>query len=194
MEKPIIATNLDDLLIAHEAFIEPHRVWFDRAILLTKDETLKIWKGKKDYFVGVNKAMEKIMPDATPEERTTQARKWYQEDVIYYIQTHPEAIIQNMSKKLKSFKSKYQLILLTTNTEKYINEILRTANLNGIYDFIVASRINDEPNKEELIKELLRKYGRPKYYLTGKSEEVVIKKFEEIGVKIIKLVNVNQIH
>ncbi len=74
MEKPILATNIDGFLIKHEAFIEPHRVWFDRAILLTKDSSLNQWKGHPEYFKGVNLAMEKIMPTASKEKRTSQAR------------------------------------------------------------------------------------------------------------------------
>ena len=69
MEKPILATNIDGFLIEHSAFIEPHRIWFDRAILLTKDDSLKKWKGHPEYFKGVNEAMKKIMPDASKEER-----------------------------------------------------------------------------------------------------------------------------
>jgi hypothetical protein len=75
MGKPILATNIDGLLIRHEAFIEPHKAWFDRAIKKTGDKSLGEWKGRTDYFLGVDKAMEKLMPKASKEERTEQARK-----------------------------------------------------------------------------------------------------------------------
>jgi len=74
MEKLIIATNIDGLLLEHETFIEPHKYWFDRAIQKTGDNSLENWKGKEDYFKGVNIAMEKLMPKATAEQRTLQAR------------------------------------------------------------------------------------------------------------------------
>jgi len=32
MQKPILATNIDGLLLEHEVFTEPHRGWFKRAI------------------------------------------------------------------------------------------------------------------------------------------------------------------
>ena len=53
MEKPILATNLDGFLIKHEAFVEPHKAWFDRAIKKTGDTSLEEWKGSKEYFKGV---------------------------------------------------------------------------------------------------------------------------------------------
>ena len=65
MGKQIIATNIDGLLIEHEAFIEPHKDWFKRAIEKTGDSSLEKWIGKENYFLGVNEAMEKIMPKAS---------------------------------------------------------------------------------------------------------------------------------
>jgi phosphoglycolate phosphatase-like HAD superfamily hydrolase len=175
MVKPILATNIDGFLINHKAFIEPHRVWFDRAILLTKDFTLGEWKGKENYFVGVNKAMEKILPDASKEERTTQARTWYQEDVVYYIQTHPEVINKKLKEVLIKLKEKFTLALITTNTREYISEILKASNLNEVYDIILASSSEEEPNKTKIFQEFKQKYSEPKYYIASRSKEA----FEE---------------
>ena len=185
MEKPIIVTNLDGLLIEHEAFIEPHKAWFDRAIKKTGDSSLENWKGKENYFKGVNIAMEKIMPDATSEQRTAQARKWYQKDVVKYIQAYPEVIKKDNVKKLKNLKSKYKLILITTNTQDYINKILEVSNLQEIYEEIIASKTEKEPSKEELINELTKNYGKPKYYITGNPDDKTISKFKELGTEII---------
>ena len=185
MEKPIIATNLNGLLIEHKAFIEPHKDWFDRAIEKTGDISLANWKGKEDYFKGVNLAMEKIMPDATQEQRTEQARKWYQEDVIKYIQENPQVIKKDVVEKLRNLKEKFELILLTTNTLDHINKILEVSKLQGIYNKIIASKTEKEPNKKELITELINKYGIPKYYITGKQDSETIKKFKELGTNII---------
>ena len=117
MEKPILATNIDGLLIKHSAFIEPHKYWFERAIRQTGDENLRKWIGADPYFPGVNEAMKKLMPNATKEEQTTQARTWYQQDVIKYIQKHPEVIIRSIEKKLRNLKRSYKIILLTSNTQ-----------------------------------------------------------------------------
>lgn len=87
MEKPILTTNIDGLLLEHDIFFEPHKDWFKRAIEKTRDNSLEKWIGKEDYFLGVNEAMKKIMPDSSKEEQTAQARKWYQKDVINYIKT-----------------------------------------------------------------------------------------------------------
>ncbi|MBU1855159.1 MAG: HAD hydrolase-like protein, partial [Nanoarchaeota archaeon] len=150
MEKPLLATNIDGFLIDHSAFIEPHRIWFDRIILLTKDEGFNKWKGHPNYFQGVNESMEKIMPDASKEERTKKARDWYQEDVAHYIQIHPEVVNQKLAKVLKRLKEKFTLALITTNTEEHINKILKASNLYGIYDIIHASSSEEEPDKTKV--------------------------------------------
>lgn len=193
MEKPIIATNIDGLLIEHEAFVEPHKAWFERAIKKTKDNSLRKWIGEINYFPGVNEAMEKILPDASKEERTKTAREWYQKDVIKYIKSHPEVVKQDIANKLISLKEKYRLILVTTNTTGYINKILKVSRLEKIYDGIIASRTEEEPNKDILIEELINKYGKPKYYVTGKLKEDINKSFEELEIKVILIKELNRL-
>jgi len=193
MEKPIIATNIDNLLLEHKVFFEPHKDWFERAIKKAKDESLRKWIGKDNYFLGVNEAMKKIMPNASKEKQTAQARKWYQEDVIQYIKKHPKTIKKNVAEKLKSLKEKYKIILITTNSQDYINEILKVSNLKNIYDEIIASKTEKEPDKEELIKDLLNKYGKPKYYLTGKLDKKITNKFKELEIKVLSVNEINQI-
>jgi len=193
MEKPILATGIDGLLIKHKTFVEPHRKWFKRAIKKTGDNSLKEWIGKENYFPGVNKAMEKIMPSASKEERTRKARGWYQEDVIAYIKSHPEVVKKNVANKLISLKKKYRLILITTNTKDYINKILKVSRLNNIYDNIIASKTEEEPNKERLIEELINKYGKPKCYLTGKPEDSINKTLEKLGIKVLGIEDIENI-
>lgn len=193
MEKPIIATNIDELLIEHSAFYDPHEKWFERAIEKTGDESLRKWIGADPYFPGVNAAMEKIMPDTTPEERTAQARTWYQQDVISHIIEHPEVIKKDVAEKLKALKGNYKLILLTTNTKDYIEKIIEISDLEGIYDDIIASVTEKEPDRQELIKELTEKYGKPKYYIAGKQDSKIIKRFEDLGTKIITKETIDEI-
>ena len=193
MIKPILATNIDDLLISHEAFFEPHKTWFDRAIKKTKDKSLEKWKGKENYFPGVHLAMEKLMPKATQEQRTIQARMWYQEDVIRYIKDHPQTVNSSVAIKLRKLKIKYKLALITTNSQNYIGDILEAAELDDIYDLILGSLTHEEPNKTELISRFIKLYGIPKYYLSGKKEEKIIELLKEKGVKIIGVKDLDKI-
>lgn len=175
MEKPILATNIDGLLIKHEAFIEPHKAWFDRAIKLTGDKSLEQWKNKKDYFKGVDIAMAMIMPSATEQERTIQARNWYQEDVVDYIKTHRKLIYKKAVEILKRAKSRFTLALVTVNTKEHIKQILEAAEISDLYDLVYAIPSSEKPNKASLFKNFVEDYGEPKYYIAARSKEA----FEE---------------
>lgn len=183
--KPILATNIDYLLIKHEAFTEPHKKVWAELIEKTGDKNLSKWIGKKDYFVGVNLAMDKIMPKATREEKTLQVREWYQEAVIEYIQDNPDCVNRHIAERLKQLKAKYRLALITTNTQKHIERILGAAGLGGLYDIVIASEAEQEPKKSELIEELIAEYGKPKIYLTAKDEPEVNEEFKRLEVRII---------
>ena len=185
MKKPLIVTNIDNLLIKHKAFVEPHKAWFDKAIKKTGDKSLSKWKKREDYFLGVNEAMDKLMPHATKKQKTAKAREWYQTEVIRYIQYHPGSVNRKIARRLETLKEDYTIVLLTTNTEDYINKILRSAELTHVYNGIIATKTSEEPNKADLIKKLVKKYGKPTYYLTGKREPEVIAQFRNLGARII---------
>ena len=171
MAKEILATNIDGFLIKHEAFIEPHKAWFDRAVRLTGDKSLEHWKGKKDYFIGVDKAMAKIMPQGTDEQRTLQARHWYQEGVVKYIKEHPQVVYKNVTKILRKLKKRFTLALVTVNTREYIQQILEAAGIENLYDIVYAIPASEKPDKAVLFRKFVKKYGPPKYYVAARSKE-----------------------
>ena len=172
MKKPIIATNIDGFLIKHNAFIEPHKAWFDKVIKLTGDQSFNQWKGRKDYFKGVDIAMEKIMPNATPEQRTIQARNWYQEGVIEYIKNENSKLIYHeVVNILKKLKEKFTLALITVNTKEHINKILDAAHLTGLYDIIYAIPSSEKPDKAKIFQGFIEKYGKPNFYIAARSKE-----------------------
>jgi NAD+--asparagine ADP-ribosyltransferase len=148
--------------------------------LLTKDDSYKKWKGHPEYFKGVNEAMEKIMPNASKEQRTQKAREWYQEDVAHYISIHPEVVNKKLEGILKKLKQRFTLALITTNTEEYINKILENAGLQGIYDIIHSSKTKEEPSKNKIANKFKEKYGEPKYYIASRSKEA-FEEFPKIG-------------
>lgn len=185
-EKPILATNIDGFLLNHDTFIEPHKLWFDRAISLTKDKSFEAWKGVKDYFKGVDLAMQKIMPEASEQERTYQARKWYQDDVLSYIKQHPESVNQSLASLLRKLKPKFTLALITTNTQDYIDKILLAAGLNGIYDIIFSSDLSEKPDSSDLFKKFVRQYGKPKFYIAGSGLDT-FEEAKKLGIASIYL-------
>ena len=50
-----------------------------------------------------------------------------------YIKENPSVIKKGVAEKLLKLKQKYTLILVTTNTEDYIDKILEVSKLNNIF-------------------------------------------------------------
>ena len=109
----------------------------------------------------------------------------YQEEVIKYIQDNPNCVDKLIAKRLEQLKIRYKLILMTSNTEKHIEKILSAAGLKGLYDEIIASETEQEPKKADLINDLIEKYGKPEYYLTGKEDEETNLILKNKDVKVI---------
>jgi len=187
MKKQLLVTNIDDLLIKHKAFIEPHKAWFGRVIKKGVDISIRRWMGKKDYFLGVKEAMNQIMPNATEKQQNAKAREWYQKDVVSYIKSHPRCVNRKVARDLEGLREDYTIVLVTTNTKEYIHKILKSAGLTKIYHGIIASKTSEKPNKSDLIKKLVKKYGKPDYYLSGKSEPEINIQFKKLGARIISL-------
>ena len=181
MDKPIIALNIDGLLIDHLAFSEPHKEWFIMASKLTGDESFLGWVERPDYFEGVKLAMEKIMPLVSDEEKIKQARIGYQRFVIDYINNHSDLIDAEIINFLTLLKETYTLALVTTNTSNYIYEILSSSKIENLFDIVLASELEKEPFSEEIILEFTKKFGLPKYYLASRGFDA-FKKFNDSGV------------
>jgi phosphoglycolate phosphatase-like HAD superfamily hydrolase len=191
MEKAVLITNIDGLLIKHEAFSGPHKEVWKILIDKTGDKGLSKWVGAKDYFIGVNLAMDKLMPKATREEKTLQVRTWYEEAVIQYIKKNPNCIDKQIASKLKELKTKYRLILMTSNTQDHINKILSISNLTNLYDEIIASETNKEPKKSELLEIIFKKYKNINFYLKGKKDAETEDVLRKRNIKVITKEEIN---
>ena len=171
MNKKVIAVNLAGFLIKEKAFLIPHEHWFKKASEKTGNQKFLNWIGKEDYFQGVDDAMEQIMPDAAEQERRHTARKWYQESVIEYIRNHPEVVNKEAVEMLKRLKSQYEIILITTNTEEYVKEILSAGGID-IFDKFFATKIHEIPSTQHMIEKVIKEYKKPDIYISGTAKNI----------------------
>ena len=70
-------------------------------------------------------------------------------------------------------------------SQSYAAQVLRAAKLSRIYDGIISSKTNEEPSKADLVGRLVRKYGKPAAYLTGKKDADAVKAFKAKRVRVI---------
>ena len=63
MEKPIIATTLSGLFLKKEPWDKAHILWYEKAAEKLKDESVKNWIKRPDYFRGVDEVMQRLYPN-----------------------------------------------------------------------------------------------------------------------------------
>ncbi len=170
--KPIIATTLSGLFIKSKPWKEAHNLWFEQMVKETGDESLRQWVGKANYFEGVNLAMSKLMPDASREERTREARRRFMQTVTDYIKEHNDDVInRKIVEYFKSLKDRFRLALITTNTAKFLNEILEETGLDELFDIVECSSSVEEDDKIAVFERFFEKYGKPVVYFGGKRRD-----------------------
>ncbi|MFA4953493.1 MAG: HAD hydrolase-like protein [Candidatus Pacearchaeota archaeon] len=171
MEKPIIATTLSGLFIKQEPWDKAHILWYEKAAKRLKDESVKEWAGKPDYFNGVDEVMQRLYPNLSEDERTSKARKMFFDSVLVYIKKHPKVKNEQIIKYFKSLKKEYQLVLITTNTKSALEKILSVTNLEDLFDIIETSKPEEKDDKRIVFDKFVRKYGKPILYIGGNKKD-----------------------
>jgi len=170
--KKIIATTLSGLFIKTAPWKEAHRLWFERIVEQTGDESFRQWVAKTDYFDGVNLAMARIMPDASKEERVREARRMFMQQVLGYIKENRESVVnRDVAEFFRGIRQKYALALVTTNTRDFIDEILSAAGLSDFFDIIEASPSSEEDDKVAVFERFVEKNGKPAVYFGGERKD-----------------------
>ncbi len=171
--KQIIATTLSGLFIKSTPWKEAHKIWFERMVEETGDESFRQWIGKADYFEGVNLAMAKLMPDASKDERTREARKRFMQSVIDFVKDNKDELINtDIIEYFKSLKDRFMIALITTNVKDFIDKLLSAAGLDDFFDIVEASNLEEEDDKVSVFERFISKYGKPVVYFGGDRKEL----------------------
>ena len=136
MEKPILATTLSGLFIKQEPWDKAHILWYEKAADKLKDNSIKKWAKKPDYFKGVDEVMQRLYPKLPEADRTKKAREMFFNSVLQDIKENPKVKNEQIIKYFESLKKEYQIALITTNTQSALERILSTTGLVGLFDLI----------------------------------------------------------
>ncbi len=171
MAKPIIATTFSGLYIKSDPWKKAHVLWFQQASRQLNDPLVKDWIYREDYFKGVDEVMKRLYPALSDSQRTKEARESFFNSVCQYIQQNPGVRNSEVIDFFKKLKARYELALITTNTEEAINKILKILNLEELFDFIEASRPDEKDDKFLVFERFLRIYGKPFIYIGGNRKD-----------------------
>jgi len=177
--KPIIATALKGLFISSEPWDNAHLGWYvdrERELKERKLDTsvVREWRRelkekpeseKKTYFKYVDRIMGLLYPALSDEERTGKARELFFESTVKYIKQHPEVVNRNVKDYFRTLKRKYRIALITTNTQKAVNNILRISGLEGLFDIVEVSLPKEKDDKIAVFDRFISKYDKPMLYI-----------------------------
>ena len=167
MTKPIIATTFSGLYIKSDPWKKAHILWFQKASKELNDPLINDWAYKENYFKGVEEVMKRLYPTLSDSQRTKEARNSFFNSVCQYIQQNPRVRNNEVIEFFKELKAKYELALITTNTEEAINRILKILNLEDLFDIIEPSRPDEKDDKTLVFDRFIRIYGKPFIYIGG---------------------------
>ncbi len=167
MKKPIIATTFAGLFVKQEPWDKAHILWYEHAAKQLKDETVKIWINKANYFQGVDEVMTRLYPSLSEKQRTIKARELFFDSVCQYIRQNSEIINSDIVEYFKTLKKKYRLALITTNTKSALERILSLTKLTNLFDIVECSIPNEKDDKRIVFDRFLKKYGKPIIYIGG---------------------------
>ncbi|MFQ5531575.1 MAG: HAD family hydrolase [Candidatus Nanoarchaeia archaeon] len=171
MEKPIIATTLKGLFVAGEAWDEAHEIWYKDASEKLNDLSVMNWIGRDDYFKGVDDVMKRLYPNLLEDERTKLARKMYFDSTIKFIEQNPNLKKQQVINYFKSLKDKFQIALVTTNTQEAVDKIIQAADIKDLFDITESSLPTEKDDKVAVFNRFVEKHGKPILYIgSGKKD------------------------
>lgn len=169
--KAIIATTIRGLYIKSYPWKNAHVLWFKNVSKKLKDPSLNEWAPREDYFKGVDIAMKRLYPKLSDKERTVKARELFFDSVLQYIKENPDVKNKEVIDYFKSLKNKYNLAIITTNTDDFTKKVLKLIGLNNIFEIIETSETYEKDDKILVFKRFVKKYGKPKLYIGGERKD-----------------------
>ncbi len=170
--KPIIAIDLDGAILKHRPFKKAHEKWFEVMAFKLKDPSIKKYSKLKNYFPKIHEIMKRFLGKVSKEKRLEYMRNLYAELVIAEVKK--KDVIDDFLEYLISIKKKYRLVLISTTPGVSIAPIIKKIGCSNLFYLIYKSPSNKEPNKREMFKSFIKKYGKIKFYIGDGDEHIKI--------------------
>lgn len=167
MQKSIIATTLSGLFLKQEPWNKAHLIWLKRASEALKDPSIMNWANRPDYFNCVDGIMGRLYPDLNEKARVIKAREMFFDSVCEYVSHNPKVRNEEIISYFASLKSKYKIVLITTNVKSALERILEISGLSGFFDITETSFLGEKDDKRVVFERFIKKYGRPVIYIGG---------------------------
>ena len=181
MTKKMLVIDFDGGLLKSRPFDIAHKEWFRIMAELLRDQTINEHAFKEYYFKYVHEVMLKYLGDIDEASRNAFARNIYAMGIVEAVKKWD--LIDEFAEHLRTLKKKYHIVLVTSAPALAVDAILEKVHCSDIFDIIIKSPMEKQPDKKEFFEELIKKYGKPEFYI-GKGDKD-IKTCKGLGIKTI---------
>jgi len=176
--KSILATDLAGSLLKNNVVEKAHKEWFNIMAILLKDDSVKKFAAKPDYFRHIHAIMERYLGIKDNKLTTLFARSLFQ--MCWLAAVKDDSYNKEYADFLRRIKGRFRIILVTSTPKDIIDAVLKKISCADIFDNIITNKITEEPDKDKLLKCMKEK---PMFYITESKNS--IKTCKELGIKTI---------
>lgn len=169
--KPIIAFDLDGVLLKAALAVKANKVWFDLMSTLLNDPSIKLLADKKDYFPDVISVMSRLT-DLDPKDSFNKnllikySRNLFQLLCLTELKKAGEnAFVAGIVDIIIELKKECRIALITTSPEDVVLPVLELGRIRKIFDYVYRAPLDKEPSKLELLSKFAKEISPPSLYI-----------------------------
>jgi len=185
--RPVIAFDLDGVLISTNASDKAHAAWFRLMGQILNDSSVEQLSQKKEYFGDVLNLMERLTGLDKTDTFNQQilvklARNLYQLSYLSELRKEGRAaFVPEMIDMIIDLKSKFRIALITTAPEDMVLPALEIVKIKELFDYIYRSPLNKEPSKIDVLTKFVKDVSSPALYIGNEKKDA--EACRQLGIK-----------
>ncbi|MFH0870426.1 MAG: HAD hydrolase-like protein [archaeon] len=181
--KKIIVVDFNGALLQKRPFEEAHRKWFELMAVLLRDESVKGYYQLADYFPKANELMRLYLGEVDERILTLFVRQTY--SMILIAEMRREDLVVEFADYLGKLKKEYSLALVTSAPELAVEPILKKIGCSELFDMVLKSPSEKQPDKKALLDCFVKEHGKPEYYIGAGDKDII--SCRKLGIKTVSV-------
>lgn len=171
---PIIAISLRGVLISQDPWKQAHINWFKTMAKRLDDPSIMDHATDVNYASYIDQIMARAYPNLSGEERKNRAHEIFLDVICTEIEKNPSYVDRGLVEFFLSLKPRYELVLITTNTEKSVKRILASSSLLHVFDRMYSAVEGTDANKQIVFQRFLEENEKPSLYIGAGKEDTIV--------------------
>jgi phosphoglycolate phosphatase-like HAD superfamily hydrolase len=169
--KPIIAFDLDGVLLRADIAVKAHKAWFELMSTLLKDPSVKLLADKKDYFPDAINTLS-CLTALDPKDSFNKnllikySRNLFQLLYLAELKKAGEnSFVPGIVDMIIELKKECRIALITTSPEDVVLPAMDIGKVRKIFDYVYRAPLDKEPSKLALLSRFTKEISAPSLYI-----------------------------